>query len=118
MKKFKAILFAVSVIVFFCGLYMVGFRCSFYRGVSMKPTFETPLGIIWGYRPASIEQLRVGDVIAFTSGEGKPLCHRITSIDASNDHIFTWGDNRDYCINGEVSPFKDVCFIVTGHCSI
>jgi hypothetical protein len=105
------LLLSASILFF---VYSSGLRFSFTFGISMEPTWKEH-NFIWGHVPKSIDEIHVGDIIAFHFN-GKVVVHRVTEF--LGDYIIAYGDNKEVCLNGQAIHFKDIIFVVDGQRSL
>lgn len=71
---------------------ILGYQTYVIYGSSMEPTIK--LGSLIVTKPAKVDDLQVGDIIAFRSGNETTVTHRITGIREEDGHRFflTKGD--------------------------
>ncbi len=118
-RFYGVILVAVLAVATIYGSALIsGSVLTYSTGESMKPTWKY-LNIIWGHVPHSEEEILNGSIVSFHF-DNRVFVHRVIDIiDTPEGKLFfTWGDNREYCVNGESFRFNDVIAVIDGHIGV
>ncbi len=85
---------AVVLIVIFVGGWLLGFRSYTVLSGSMEPVY--PVGSVIVVRPATAENVSVGDAITFNLSVDTVATHRVVEIDFEDRQFVTQGDQSDF----------------------
>ncbi len=110
MKKFPIIRIVFSVFLYLIivvvalmlGMMLIfGFRLYCVQTGSMEPTY--PVGAMIVVEEVEATELKVGDVITFTIGDGTIVTHRIVDVDTKTQQLTTKGDNNNVADSSQIS---------------
>ena len=90
----------ILILIFGGILVLTGFPRAFgvepmiVKSGSMEPVISTG-SLTYINRRFPVEQIQIGDIIAYQAGNGVEILHRVVAIDRQNSSIRTKGDAND-----------------------
>lgn len=90
----------ILILIFGGILVLTGFPRAFgvepmiVKSGSMEPVISTG-SLTYINRRFPVEQIQIGDIIAYQAGNGVEILHRVVAIDGQNSSIRTKGDAND-----------------------